>query len=118
MPYVRGNNDSHVGLVVPERLRGHWKLIRLADRQGLPAALGELGQLDFCHYDSDKSEAGRRWAYPLIWKALRPGARLISDDINDNVGFRDYAASLGLEPLIIRVPEPTGVKYVGVLTKS
>jgi hypothetical protein len=90
-----------------------WPLFRLADRQGLPRALHLLRQVDVCHYDSDKSYAGRMWAAPLLWSALRPGGYFISDDIDDNLAFRHFADQCGVAPLIVRV----GGKFVGVLVK-
>lgn len=113
MPYVSLNNEEYVGIVVPEELRQHWKIIRRADRQALPMALGELPTIDLCHYDSDKSYSGRLWAYPLLWKALKPGGFFVSDDICDNVGFRDFAATLGLEPVVVK----THGKFIGVIQK-
>jgi predicted O-methyltransferase YrrM len=113
MPYRNRNNDRYVGCVVPAELRSRWRILRYADRQALPKALRELGDIDLCHYDSDKSYAGRMWAYPRLWDALRPGGYFVSDDIGDNVAFRDFAATLGIEPVVIR---QDGL-YVGVLVK-
>ena len=113
MPYVSLNNEEYVGIVVPQELRDLWTIIRRADRQALPQALQTLPVIDLCHYDSDKSYSGRLWAYPLLWQALRPGGYFISDDICDNVGFRDFAAKLGLEPVIVR----THGKFIGVIQK-
>jgi predicted O-methyltransferase YrrM len=118
MPYIQGNNDTYVGLVVPEQLKRHWELIRLSDRQALPRAIQKLGQLDLCHYDSDKSYAGRLWAYPKLWSALRAGGCFISDDIDDNFGFRDFASQVGSEPIVVRIENETQKKYVGILTKK
>lgn len=118
MPYVRGNNDSYVGLVVPERLKSRWELVRLSDRQALPRAIRELGTIDVCHYDSDKTYAGRMWAYPLLWAALRPGGCFISDDIDDNVGFRDFALKIGVEPIVVRIANDEQSKFVGILVKK
>jgi len=113
MPYPNLDNDSYVGCVVPAELRSHWRILRCADREGLPRAMRELGSLDLCHYDSDKSYEGRMWAHPLLWKALRRGGYLVSDDINDNVGFRDFALQVGVEPIIV---EYEG-KYIGILQR-
>jgi predicted O-methyltransferase YrrM len=113
MPYPNLENDVHVGCVIPEALRQPWTLLRLADRQGLPRALQQVGQVDVCHYDSDKSYAGRMWAAPLLWSALRPGGYFISDDIDDNLAFRHFADQCGVAPVIVRV----GGKFVGVLVK-
>ena len=119
MPYVRRGNEDYVGCVVPEDLRGAWTLIRLADHQALPRALDDLGTIDLCHYDSDKTYVGRMWAYGLLWEALEPGGFFVSDDIGDNDAFRVFAESVAAEPIVV---EPgrydTSTKYVGVLRKK
>jgi len=114
MPYTNRNNDRYVGCVVPDELRPHWQIIRRADRDGLPAALKKLPSLDMCHYDSDKSYAGRMWAYPRLFGALRPGGCFISDDVADNLAFRDFCRHVETEPVVLRGP----MKYVGVLIKG
>ncbi len=118
MPYVQGANDKYVGCVVerPE-MRRQWTLLRGPDRDLLPGALESLGEIDLCHYDSDKSARGRHWAYPLLWSFLRPEGIFISDDIHDNVAFRDFAASLGLEPTVVKVSDKRHTKFVGVIQK-
>lgn len=114
MPYAGAGNESFVGCVVPERLRAQWTLLANSDRNALPQALElQAGVIDVCHYDSDKSYGGRMWAYPLLWQALRPGGLFISDDIADNLAFREFAAGLKLTPLIAE----TDGKYVGLLVK-
>lgn len=113
MPYLKYQNDRWVGIAVPERLRGCWTLHRMADRAGLPRALAALNEIDFAHYDSDKSEAGRRFAYPLLWRALRPGGILFSDDVDDNLGFSRFCGSIGQTPIIVR----HGTKFQGILRK-
>lgn len=113
MPYVGMNNDEYVGCAVPESLRGPWTLSKTSDRQGIPRGLRELGAIDICHYDSDKSYQGRMWAYPILWQALRSGGIFVSDDINDNVAFRDFCAGLKIDPVIFSVHG----KFVGMMTK-
>jgi predicted O-methyltransferase YrrM len=113
LPYAGMDNDPYVGCVVPDELRGNWKLLRGADRQRLPEAIRIAGGLDLCHYDSDKSFAGRMWAYPRLWDALRPGGLFISDDIGDNMGFADFTRSIAGEPVIVLSSE----RYAGVLVK-
>ena len=115
MPYAKMNNEPYVGVCVPERLRSRWTLIREPDRNGLTKALSAFpeSKIDFAHYDSDKSYWGRRWAYPRIWRALRPGGIFMSDDIQDNFYFREFTESLGLDPAVI---EYMG-KYAGAIRK-
>lgn len=54
------------------------------------------------------------WAYRRLWDALRTGGYFISDDIGDNVAFRDFAKSVGVEPIIVRSDD----KHVGILVKD
>lgn len=114
MPYVNMNNEPFVGTVVHPDLRKNWTLIRKADRQGIPEALGILKTLDFVHYDSDKSYSGRHWAYPRLWAALELGGIFISDDIQDNIAFKEFCERLHTEPLIFKSDE----KFVGVIVKG
>lgn len=114
MPYPKMNNEAFVGIVVPDRFRARWTLVRKPDRNGLREALRELGgRIDLCHYDSDKSYQGRRFAFPLLWAALEPGGVFISDDIGDNLGFADFAAETGAP---CATTESQG-KFVGILRK-
>jgi predicted O-methyltransferase YrrM len=113
MPYVKRGNESDVGAAVPPELHENWKLIRLADREGIPRALRYLGRLDLAHYDSDKTPEGRMFAYPALWSALTPGGYLVSDDVSDNMAFLQFAQSVGVEPIIVGVEG----KYVGIIQR-
>lgn len=118
MPYPNLDNDKYVGCIVPSELKRHWQIIPLADREALPKALKQFEQIDMCHYDSDKSYRGRMWAYSRLWNALRPGGCFISDDIGDNLGFRDFCNQIGVNPIITQSPAATGLKYIGIILKS
>jgi len=102
MPYPCQDNEAYVGIAVPAHLRHRWTLIRRPDRDALRPLLRRLGPIDLAHYDSDKSRPGRRYAYPRLWNALRPGGVLISDDIGDNSVFHEFAQGLGRDPIVIR----------------
>jgi hypothetical protein len=94
-------------------LRPRWKLIRLPDRDVLPRVLRDWPVIDLAHYDSDKSERGRAFGYESLWSALRPGGFLISDDIHDNLAFRDFCEKVGRKPWVL----PARGGYVGFLRK-
>jgi predicted O-methyltransferase YrrM len=114
MPYVKLGAEQAVGVVVPDRYREGWTLIREPDRNGIKKALQKLGgMVDLVHYDSDKSWYGRAFAYPILWHALRPGGVFISDDIQDNLFFCEFAKRLALP---VFVAESQG-KFVGVIRK-
>jgi predicted O-methyltransferase YrrM len=114
MPYPKMNNESWVGVVVPERLRCRWTLIREPDRFGLKRAIKMLGgTVDLCHYDSDKSYVGRAYGYPLLWSALRSGGVFVSDDIQDNLAFKDFMENINV-PFAVTAFDG---KYIGIARK-
>src|SRR5690606_32311972 len=96
MPYANMGNEDFVGIVVPPRYKEQWELFREADVSGIPKILAKVKSLDLIHYDSDKSYLGRMQTYPKLWGKLRSGGVFISDDIQDNLAFRDYAKKLGI----------------------
>ncbi len=114
MPYPKMNNETFVGVVVPDRLKTGWTLIREPDRNGLKKAIAAHGgAIDLCHYDSDKSHQGRKFAFPLLWDALVPGGIFISDDIQDNLAFKEFVEE---KRLAFGVTAYEG-KYVGIARK-
>lgn len=115
LPYLLLRNDDWVGTAVSEDLRPLWELYRMPDRRGIPRALREAGSLDLAHYDSDKTYSGRRWAYERLWSRLRSGGILMSDDVGDNMGFHDFAAEVGVDPLVVQ--DSSGDKYQGLIRK-
>ena len=97
-PYPRSDNDPWVGHAVPDSLRHRWTLLRLPDRDSLPNAIKKLATLDLAHHDSDKSYDGRMYVYKTCWPALRIGGVLLSDDIEENLAFRDFSACVNRTP--------------------
>lgn len=115
MPYPKMGNEPFVGVVVPDELRGRWSLVREPDRRGVEKAIVMAERsIDLVHYDSDKSYQGRAYAYPLLWNALRTGGVFISDDIGDNLAFRDFMAHQGV-PFAVTCFEG---KHVGIARKQ
>ena len=114
MPYPKVGNESFVGIVVPDRLKKRWTLIREPDRRGLEKAIYLIGgSIDLCHYDSDKSWWGRAYAFPLLWKVLKPGGLLISDDIQDNMYFAEFVKSKSMPFAVTKSDD----KFVGIIRK-
>ena len=113
MPYAKMGNDDFVGTVVPMELKKQWNLFRESDYTGVPKAIVQLKEIDICHYDSDKSYAGRLRSNTLIWNAMKNGGIFISDDISDNLGFKDFCDSISQTPVIV----DSGNKFIGILKK-
>jgi predicted O-methyltransferase YrrM len=115
MPYPAMNNEPWIGVVVPDSLRKNWNIICEPDRSGLEKAIAGFGGIiDLCHYDSDKSYRGRRYAYPRLWAALAPGGIFISDDIQDNMAFAEFVE---MRHLPYAVTEFEG-KFVGLTRRE
>ena len=118
MPYINRSSAEYIGCVVPDQLRCCWQIIAGPDRFALPQALEKVPTIDLCHYDSDKSFKGRMWAYKLLWDALKPGGYFISDDIGNNLAFRDFCSQIKKEPVIVQSTSELDQKYVGILVKD
>lgn len=113
MPYMFKNNHDKVGFLIPKELKKKWKLYKMPDRLILKNIFKTHGKFDVCHYDSDKTYYGRLWSYNLIFNNLKNKGMLISDDINDNEAFIDFAKNRNKKIYVIK-----GVKnYVGVIIK-
>ena len=85
----------------------------MPDRQGLPRALRAGQPIDLAHYDSDKSYHGRSFAYNTIWDSMSTGAILVSDDISDNLAFKEFAEGVGRTPIVVKWNR----KYQGIVIK-
>ncbi len=115
MPYPRKKNENDVGIVVPTNLRQNWTLIRKPDNPGILNALNKAGgQIDLCHYDSDKSWWGRHYAYQILWESLNTGGLFISDDIQDNLYFSEFVKKNSLKFAVIEFEG----KYIGLIRKN
>lgn len=120
MPYPGLNNSKYVGCVIKDALKDKWHLIRDADKYALTKALGQFAQVDLCHYDSDKYYSGRMWAYLKMWKALKKGGVLISDDIENNLAFKEFSDSVDRKPIIVakeNLNKTYNFQYAGIIIK-
>ena len=114
LPLLELHNDQYVGIAVPTELKAPWHLYRMADREGLPIILKSHPAIDLAYYDSDKSEEGRAFSYETLWKALRSGGLLISDDISDNMAFARFCQKINIDPVVVAEP---GCNPQGILIK-
>jgi len=111
-PYFRQRDaENEIGILVPARLRQHWRLCIDGDRINLPLIVGEVERVDFFHYDSDKSYRGRAFAHRLVRPRLAPDAVVVFDDIQDNGHFRDLVAATGSPCRVVGAQD----RYAGIL---
>lgn len=116
MPMI-GQDDYHlIGLVVSDQHKDQWKLFREPDKNGLLKAIklaNTKGKIDLVHYDSDKSYYGRTWSQPVIYNAIRKGGIFISDDVEDNLAFKEFVEENNYNFYVVEFEN----KYVGIITK-
>jgi predicted O-methyltransferase YrrM len=111
-PYFRlPDPERFVGWLVPQGLRHRWQLDIDGDRKALPRFMRSAPSVDLFHYDSDKTDAGRRFAMNTVGPYLSPGAVVVMDDIADNNFFRDYVAASNLRTHVFKFE----AKYLGVI---
>lgn len=91
-PYFRIKDpERYIGVLVEPGLRENWTLEIEGDEKNLPQLLRDIAAIDFFHYDSDKSEAGREWAYGLVSDKLALRSIIMFDDIDNNGHFMRLA---------------------------
>ena len=118
MPFWGTQDEDKIGCVIPKRFFKYWKLIRLPDRDAVPKVVKKDANFDLCHYDSDKSYGGKKWALPKLWKAIRNGGILVCDDVSDNLAFKDFCEERMINPIIVKTFDSQVIKYVGIAIKS
>jgi predicted O-methyltransferase YrrM len=110
-PYFRLDEpERYVGCLVDDALRPRWHLGVNGDRANLAEFAPEMDQIDFVHYDSDKSVEGRAFVMDAIRGKLSPDAVVVMDDIDDNTFFRDWVDRTGTPCRVFA----RGRKYVGL----
>jgi predicted O-methyltransferase YrrM len=112
-PYFRLRDpERFIGLLVEPRLRDRWTLYIDGDEKNLPRILDQVSQVDFFHYDSDKSISGRQFAMSRVLPEMSMDGLVVMDDIQDNTFFQDTVR--GRQPESFRIYQFEG-KYIGVL---
>ncbi len=85
------------GFLVPEGLRGRWRLHLGDAKELLPQLLQTLGRIDIFLHDSLHTYDHMMFEYQAAWTYLREGGILLSDDTDLNSALPDF-------PLMLTVP--------------
>lgn len=86
---------AQVGQYIPNQLRQDWRLILKESRIALPELVSDLGDIDIFVHDSDHSYENMMFEYKTSWPHIKKGGYLISDDINANTAFQEFAVTNG-----------------------
>ncbi len=92
---VHVRSASETGAVIPEDLRGRWRLTLGPSNPLLAQLFESLGPIDVFFHDSEHSYENMLWEYRQAWPRLRPGGLLLSDDVQWNRSFPEFSASVG-----------------------
>jgi len=78
------------GWVIPDYLRGRWRVHLGDSRELLPLVSSDLGIIDLFFHDSLHTYDHMMFEYRTTWPRLRAGALLLSHDVHWNRAFRDF----------------------------
>ncbi len=81
---------GRIGCLVPDALRGRWRLLLDDSRRGMRRLLSRGVILDMFLHDSEHTYLRMRTEYSMAWVALRRGGLLLSDDIGANSAFEEF----------------------------
>lgn len=117
LPYLWiPNSIEKIGILIPEELKKRWKLFIGDDKENLPLILQDCNQIDFAHYDSNKSYDARVFFCNSIMNNLSQNATIIFDDIVDNDHFYDFTRTL--EDSWKSYVLDDGNKYIGLIQRN
>lgn len=89
-PYFREKNpEKLIGVVVPKKFKHNWNLFINGDKNNLKKIYLKTKEVNFIHYDSDKSYFGRYRFMKNINK-FKKIKFILMDDLHNNVFFYDY----------------------------
>jgi predicted O-methyltransferase YrrM len=89
------------GWVIPDELRGRWRLVIGRSQEKLPGLIDSLGTLDFFMHDSEHSYECMRFEFETAWAALREGGVLVADDWDWNAAFTEIAQETNRTPVTL-----------------
>jgi predicted O-methyltransferase YrrM len=101
---IRQMDSRHgkdVGWLIPRQFRGTWALCIGDSRDKLLPLLDSLAGVDLFFHDSEHSYDLMTYEYRTAWPHIRPGGMIVSDDVQSNNAFREFAAATDSEARIL-----------------
>ena len=91
LPPLAQGADEQVGCLVPSSLCSRWHLLRGRTRRLLPPLMAQLSSIDIFLHDSLHTYRNMTWEFRTVWPRLKAGGVLLSDDIDMNRAFEEFA---------------------------
>jgi Methyltransferase domain len=90
LPPLGKEADQFVGILIPARLRGNWKLHRGPSKHLLPRVLKEVGHADVFVHDSLHTRRNMMREFETVAPYLSRKSAVIADDIEGNDAFHAW----------------------------
>lgn len=94
LPPLGSGADAFVGIFVPQTLQSRWQLHRGATKSVLPRLLDRIGPVNFFIHDSLHTYRNMKRELRTVTPSLLRPAVVVSDDIEGNPAFLEWAESL------------------------
>jgi hypothetical protein len=94
LPPLGRDADRHVGVLIPQELRGRWHLHRGPARRILPNLIASIKEVDVFVHDSLHTYRHMRFEFETAWPYVRPGGAVVADNVDLNDAFRNFTASM------------------------
>ncbi len=98
-PISRIPEGRQPGYLVPSQLKDRWRLHVGRSADVLPRLMTELGEVDLFLHDSEHTYQNMMFEFHTVWPHLREGGFLLSDDIDWNQAFKEFADKVGADPI-------------------
>ena len=116
LPSIMDRNARSVGRFVPQELRARWTLHLGASRRVLPKVLKEIGPLGLFVHDSLHTKRNMAWEFATATPHLAPPAAVLSDDVESNHAFENWARKTAARWASVRQVERPGCLGVAFLS--
>lgn len=93
--------SKDVGHLVPQHLRGRWRLVVGTPNMALKNALRKSSKIDIFMHDSNHSYDQMKMEFELAMQRIKEGGIILSDDVYVNNAFIEFANSIGRRPKLI-----------------
>ena len=99
------DTEPSSGWMIPERLRGRWKLIVGKSSDVMLDFLSRQGAIDIFLHDSDHSYENMRWELAEAYPHVRGGGLFLADDVHMHSAFEDFAKERAMDACTIFLRE-------------
>ena len=117
--FMPWHTKEKIGEAIPTELRNlHELIIENNSSSKLKKILRKVGKIDIFIHDSDHTYSQMMKEYCLAWPHIKEGGFLISDDVNENDAFLDFANKFNHKPFIISGDKNSNNGLIGIIKKG